>query len=513
MVCPCSIDNNLQEFGYPYHEPLPPIPVLDPLLYSAQSVITLAANRTIAKTGDSILFTGTYIPNQDLNIYYWVNRTLGPHEHVIKVRTDCDGQFKCVAILPSDAHNEQDQLITGSSILRFQACTPATSVFSLLYECGGTDVSNEVRITVSPGTPINATPSTYTKNYPANSTYSGSAVVERIHAENFKYFDVAESKPISIEEALFNILMGIETTNVQKGYNPLTIKIDYNEDALKYYFDIEYTYVNTNTVKITPSADTYVSSGGGAIGGDPNTNYGSSNGLQVGIQRSLFSGTGYKETLIRFPLSDIPPGSTINSTKLYLSCTSCPDACSIWQIRNNPVANRTWTETGVTWNTRPVGDSTFPGTTFQGSQPIDLTCYVNDMYNQGIDADFTIGWNGYTCVGYGGTTTFASKEYSDTSKIPYIEVEYSPKIMSMVIPAVPFATIAFAVLVVIGLALAVWALVEISEIIKSPAGALLGGGIGILLLAGGALLLLSQAGKIKGAVTAAIPKQVSRLTA
>lgn len=493
-----------------------------PIIYDMQG-ISLAANKTFAKTGESILFTGNYLPNTDLNIFYWVNRTISPHEHIITVRTDCNGNFKCIGILSSDIHNEQDQPITQTSALRFQACPVGIYPF----ECYGSTVSNEVKITISPGTPLGSgsspgSPGTYAKNYPKNSTYSGSAVRESIHSEFFRYFSVEDATPISQERQMFNVLMAIETSFVQQKKILLNITVNYSEDLLHYFYDIVYEYINSISVKISPSADTYVTNQHSLFEDWSNTNYGTSPNIDIGIESVLGLGTMYWDILMRFPISSegiIPPGSMINTAKLYMPCVSCQDVCALWQIRNNPVDKRTWeedgTSAGVTWNNRPTaGDFNYPGTKFptgdvsDTSKGADITCYISDMYNQGIDADFTIGFGDYICIGYGGITSFGSTRNTDSTKRSYIEIEYSPKIMSMVLPAIPMSYIVLGVIVIIALALIVWTITEFVEFVKSPAGGLLAGGIGIVLIAGTGIYLLSRIAKAVPKIKAEAPKYI-----
>lgn len=219
-------------------------PYLEVVINEGLPVLQFSADKTSAKTGESITFSGKWpTPNQDINIYYWIDRLIGPHEHVVKTRSDANSNYEVVGILPSDAHNQQDQPITGPSVLLFRACRPEMWPF----ECIGGTESNVVSITISPGIPIGVTPGTYTKNYPMASTYSGPAVVEPVTVKTLKFFDFAETRTISQEEAMFNILMATETAALQQGLTLLTSSVKYSEDLLYYIFDIEFTYVKPAT--------------------------------------------------------------------------------------------------------------------------------------------------------------------------------------------------------------------------------------------------------------------------
>lgn len=201
-------------------------------------VFTLSSDKSSARTGESITFSGKWLPYKDINIYYWT-KYFGAdwREHVVKTLSDDIGDFVAIAILPSGTTDANGNTITGPTTIEFQACPPG----SWPYECGGTSVSNRLPITISPGVPILPTPNTYTKNY--LNSYSGPALVEPITIKTLKFFDVGESRPISLEEALFNIVMGIETASLQQGMTLLKVEANYSEDFLNYIFDIEYTYI------------------------------------------------------------------------------------------------------------------------------------------------------------------------------------------------------------------------------------------------------------------------------
>jgi len=91
-----------------------------------------------------------------------------------------------------------------------------------------------------------------------------------------------------------------------------------------------------NTVTILDSADAYIYSGSGS------TNNGSANPI-------LFSAATYRSVL-RFPLSNIPSGATIDSVTLNLFSTVQPSSGGI-QVRFEPT---TWVESTITWNNQPA---------------------------------------------------------------------------------------------------------------------------------------------------------------
>lgn len=204
--------------------------------------ILLGANKASAKTGESITFIGSWIPDSEFNIYYWTKdpytRLIDWREHIIKTKTDANGDFKTIAILPLDAKDSQGNTIVGSTVLEFQACLPGYWP----SECSGTTTSIRVPITISPGGLI-PTPGKYVKTYPIANTYSGPASSETMHISAFKYIDIGEGKPISLEEARVNILMLIENTALQQGVTLLEFDTSYSEGTLYYEFDVKHTYI------------------------------------------------------------------------------------------------------------------------------------------------------------------------------------------------------------------------------------------------------------------------------
>lgn len=192
----------------------------------------------------------------------------------------------------------------------------------------------------------------------------------------------------------------------------------------------------STTINIAPIADTFVNNYASG------SNYGTATAMNVGMQRWL-TGTEYHELLLRFPLSAIPINYIITSAKINLWIVNTPgSACNLYGIRNIPIANRTWTETGVTWNNKPAYDSTYPNINFpaccgSGWLTADITSYVRDMYNQGINVDIDIGFNGSSCPGYGGWTGFPTKESTDTVHRPYLQVTYDLPVSATNITATP----------------------------------------------------------------------------
>lgn len=171
------------------------------------------------------------------------------------------------------------------------------------------------------------------------------------------------------------------------------------------------------TIKISPIADTYVDKS------SPDTNYGTSTFLRY--RGCSYWPTQTQRIYVRFPFTGIPFNAIITSAVLRWYGLESASYTGI-NIRN--VSDRTWTETGITWNNQPLFD-TYPGTHFYKSanpgywESYDITSYIQDQFNLGVNADFMIQCDesSPTCVDAG----FASKEYSNTANRPYLEITYT----------------------------------------------------------------------------------------
>jgi hypothetical protein len=104
-------------------------------------------------------------------------------------------------------------------------------------------------------------------------------------------------------------------------------------------------------IRLSPSADTLISSSlwkpcGHGRKSERFTNYGSSRNLVVvrGIHRVHGSYHEWKGTLIRFDLSELPPGAELLEAKLYLFHSSGPrEQVSVHRMKKD------WAETGASW--------------------------------------------------------------------------------------------------------------------------------------------------------------------
>ena len=103
------------------------------------------------------------------------------------------------------------------------------------------------------------------------------------------------------------------------------------------------------TVNLAPTDDAYVHSG------NANTNYGFSSALYVGDE-NWNAPAIMTRSYLKFPLSTIPAGSTINSAKMVLHINQIGNPPSM-QVDAHFVSDDSWSETTVTWATAPAFNS------------------------------------------------------------------------------------------------------------------------------------------------------------
>ncbi len=175
-------------------------------------------------------------------------------------------------------------------------------------------------------------------------------------------------------------------------------------------------YVFAGTVTISPSDDSYVSSA------DNMENYGISNYMIVGEWDGA-SPYGICRSYLMFDLSSIPAGQVITSAELHINCKEIYSAPVLTGAHF--LSDDTWTEYNITWYNAPTG--------FNSSATDTQTLAVGDnSWNVTSDAQNTYTGDGTYSVVMKLPTEAASakgawlhsKEYTEQSKHPYLEVEY-----------------------------------------------------------------------------------------
>jgi hypothetical protein len=149
-----------------------------------------------------------------------------------------------------------------------------------------------------------------------------------------------------------------------------------------------------------------------ALQGYPTMNYGINSTMRAGYNVCSGEMQGVDRSLVRFDLSHVPPGTTINSARLYLYfCWSCGYSGQSLPITPYQVVGN-WQEEGVTWNTQPYFGGSY-GSVYilhgaWGWYSFDVTglvrSWVNGTSNYGImlrGPETATGWRGFYTKGAG----------------------------------------------------------------------------------------------------------------
>jgi hypothetical protein len=154
----------------------------------------------------------------------------------------------------------------------------------------------------------------------------------------------------------------------------------------------------------------------------PTTNYGTATTMLTNVRTSR-----EEDVLLQFDLSGIPAGATINSATLELYNTTAPSSTYAVDVNRNTAI---WSETSVTWNTKPSYATPYEAqiipTTAVGWKIWTVTAAVQDWYNGTYtNYGFTVrpdATSGNTNVLY----TFATRENGTSSNQPILRVNYTP---------------------------------------------------------------------------------------
>ena len=169
------------------------------------------------------------------------------------------------------------------------------------------------------------------------------------------------------------------------------------------------------TVRLWPEADAFVTSD------LPDRNTGGWTYLAVTRWPSMPQ-PWYEETLLRFDLGSIPPGSPVEQATLRLVCWDRVGAADCWC---SP-ATSAWAESSVTWNSRPGFDTASQARFTVTSHPCTLRIDVRGLVQAWVDGRPNFGF----CVRPADTDSeyvvqFRSRETPDTTADPELTVTYS----------------------------------------------------------------------------------------
>lgn len=180
--------------------------------------------------------------------------------------------------------------------------------------------------------------------------------------------------------------------------------------------------VSPITRKFYPTDDAYVSAE------NPNTNYNNRDYLFV---RSALIG-GDARSFIKFDLRSIPPGSYIHSAILKVFMFDAPDSSRVMLCHR--VTESDWSESTITWNNQPgvaeLVTSVATGT--QNNVWLSLiVTYSVEKFTSKDAAGYApnYGWrlrDESELSAFSKEWRMYSKEHSDSTKRPYLEVTYYP---------------------------------------------------------------------------------------
>jgi alpha-tubulin suppressor-like RCC1 family protein/fibronectin type 3 domain-containing protein len=178
------------------------------------------------------------------------------------------------------------------------------------------------------------------------------------------------------------------------------------------------TGVATELVIQPSSADSWVNQAAST------TNYGTAT-----IVYAQNRASNARRTLVKFDLSQIPAGSSINSATLEIYAASAP---AVSQTLNVHRVTGSWTETGVTWSTMPTFNSTADASITGGTTSGWKVWNVLPVLRSWVDGTYENDGFIIKCATETGTTTysysFASKEYATAGYRPVLRVNYTPTV-------------------------------------------------------------------------------------
>ncbi|MEM3388301.1 MAG: DNRLRE domain-containing protein [Thermoproteota archaeon] len=178
------------------------------------------------------------------------------------------------------------------------------------------------------------------------------------------------------------------------------------------------------TRQFSPTGDALVA--GGTYSGN---NYGSL--TRIGVSAGSSESQVWR-SFIKFDLNTIPPGSVIVSANLMLFMYQAP--VSIRTLVCNLVNADGWDEGTITWNNQPPAtvsvSSATVGTTSNVWLSVDVKSSVEKFASKDVAGAMpNFGWRLKDSTESAAIQTYCymySKEHSDSSKRPYLEVKYYP---------------------------------------------------------------------------------------
>ncbi|MBP9748797.1 fibronectin type III domain-containing protein [Patescibacteria group bacterium] len=181
-----------------------------------------------------------------------------------------------------------------------------------------------------------------------------------------------------------------------------------------------------DTASLTPVADTYTLNSSADV----------PFGTQDGMYATLNFGPSFARSYLRFDLSQIPAGATVQSAQLQLTLksysTTTPAQFSTQRV------DATWAEDALTWNTQPSFSDTIQtqAVSYGNPEMWDILPAVQNWLsgtwaNNGLVIKSTEG------AGTQSTRGYWTREAANPSYIPTLTITYTPP----AVPTVPALTI------------------------------------------------------------------------
>lgn len=174
------------------------------------------------------------------------------------------------------------------------------------------------------------------------------------------------------------------------------------------------------TLNLVPVADSYVDS----LLSNVDSNYGTGDTLFI----RWLHGPEFTRSFLKFDLSEIPAGSTINSAILNLNLQSVSTTTA-----NQLYANRVespWTENGITWNNQPTASTTLDYKLLNATGPhtFDLTTAAKNWQSGAWEND---GVMIRTTEGMGSELTYGywPREAAIADNRPTLSVSYTAPVI------------------------------------------------------------------------------------
>jgi len=207
-----------------------------------------------------------------------------------------------------------------------------------------------------------------------------------------------------------------------------------NPTAGTYYYVVRAFYQNWESVN-SGQASAGVASGASCASfvatadsrvemDNPTTNFGTAADMNVDA-----SPTKTKRSFLKFDVSSISAGSTVNSATLALCFSATPGGGAVGRTHELRLVTASWTETGINWNNQPAVSGTVTGTITVPSTASCVSWSVTGDVQAWVNGTATNnGWrvSDQSENATGTNTKYATREHGTSSVRPKLDVTYTP---------------------------------------------------------------------------------------